>query len=214
MNRDISSLRENYSKDILDTSTVNANPFVQFKEWLYEALDEGLPEPTAFILSTVNQDGMPSGRTILLKEIWDDAFVFFTNYESHKAQDIMHNSHVAATFLWLGLERQIRIKANVKKVSREVTDAYFESRPRGSKLGAWASPQSQLISSREALDQRLKDVESQFDEVEDIPTPEFWGGYAMYPTEIEFWQGRRDRLHDRILYSKEKDNWLINRMAP
>jgi pyridoxamine 5'-phosphate oxidase len=164
-------------------------------------------------LSTVTSGGKPSSRIVLLKGYDEQGFVFFTNYSSDKGQQISQNHFAALLFFWKELERQVRIEGVVSKVSDEESDAYFNSRPVGSRLGAWASPQSQKISDREVLNKELKKFTEQFDQ-EDIPRPTHWGGYRVKPTKIEFWQGRSNRLHDRILYEQVNDNWLVSRLAP
>lgn len=211
---DISQLRQDYSKFVLDESQVLYNPIEQFKIWFHEAIDAGVHEPNAFTLSTLDSNGFPSGRTLLLKHINDNGFVFFTNYESAKANEIAIHSKVSMTFLWLDLQRQVRVKGLIEKTSKEMSKEYFHSRPIESQLGAWASPQSQVIPDRNFLEKRLKEAEDTYKNVQPIPLPEFWGGYQIFPVEIEFWQGRTARLHDRIRYTKIQSNWKIERLAP
>ncbi len=209
----LKDIRSEYEENTLDETTANRDPFLQFEKWFADALQTGLPHPNAFVLSTSTSKGKPSARVVLLKGIDPDGFVFYTNYDSRKANEIEENAIAAMTFFWSKPERQIRIEGVLKKVSAAESDEYFKSRPRGSQAGAWVSPQSKVIPGREALDVShewfLKENESK-----DIMRPPFWGGYRLYPSRIEFWQGRTNRLHDRILYSLENDEWKIERLAP
>lgn len=210
----ISDLRREYSKKTLDESHVAPNPLVQFEKWFEEALRSEVPEPNAMTLSTVTPNGFPTGRIVLLKGIENEGFVFYTNYQSAKGRDLAQNAVASLTFFWSELERQVRIQGTVSKVSRETSQAYFQSRPRDSQIGAWASPQSAPIKDRSVLEERKKKLEEQFDGQDIIPLPEQWGGYHVAPFLVEFWQGRPSRLHDRIVYTRVKDNWKINRLAP
>jgi pyridoxamine 5'-phosphate oxidase len=209
----IADIRKDYQLKSLSEHEVAENPFAQFSVWWNEAVQSEIVEVNAMALSTVTSGGKPSSRIVLLKGYDEHGFVFFTNYSSDKGQQISQNHFAALLFFWKELERQVRIEGVVSKVLDEESDAYFNSRPVGSRLGAWASPQSQKISDREVLNKELKKFTEQFDQ-EDIPRPTHWGGYRVKPTKIEFWQGRSNRLHDRILYEQVNDNWLVSRLAP
>lgn len=214
MEKDIASIRVDYSKKSLDIKDVNNDPLEQFIRWFKEALDAKVVEPNAMTLSTVNAENRPSGRIMLLKGVEDGGFVFFTNYNSRKGGELLHNKFAALTFFWAELERQVRIEGKVEKVSDQKSDEYFKSRPQGSKIGAWVSSQSQVIESRAYLEKRQAEFEKQFEEKE-IPRPAHWGGFKLVPDKIEFWQGRPSRLHDRIFYHKNEHGlWLIERLSP
>ncbi len=211
----LAHLREDYSKKELDTSDVSKNPIKQFKVWIKEALKSEVPEPNAMTLSTVNPDGLPTGRIVLLKDIAKDGFTFYTNYNSDKGNDMAKNKNVALTFVWLELERQVRIEGIVKKVSRKTSKKYFQSRPKKSQMGAWVSSQSAVIKNRKVLENSMKDLEKKYKDAEVLPCPPHWGGYLVQPVVIEFWQGRRSRLHDRIRYKlTKKGKWKMERLAP
>ncbi|WKZ58056.1 MAG: pyridoxamine 5'-phosphate oxidase [Cyclobacteriaceae bacterium] len=210
----ISSIRNEYTKAALDIDSVHHNPVEQFAQWFNEALAAKLPEPTAMHLATVNAQGRPSGRMVLLKGIEDSKFVFFTNYQSSKGKDLDENPVCALTFFWPELERQVRIEGIVTRIDAERSDAYFQSRPRGSQIGAWSSPQSTPIKNRQILEQRMQEIEKRFEHQDPLPRPHQWGGYEVEPVLIEFWQGRPSRLHDRILYTKADNDWKISRLAP
>jgi pyridoxamine 5'-phosphate oxidase len=210
----LADLRREYSKQQLNESAVDKDPIKQFELWFSEAVKSEVPEPNAMTLSTVSPGGFPSGRIVLLKGIQDKGFVFYTNYQSAKARDMEKNAVVALTFFWSELERQVRIQGTVKKVSRETSENYFKSRPRDSQVGAWASPQSAPIKSREILEERKKKIIERFSNEKSLPLPNQWGGYHVEPFLIEFWQGRPSRLHDRVLYTREKAAWKISRLAP
>jgi pyridoxamine 5'-phosphate oxidase len=211
---DISHLRGKYTTKGLDIKDLNPNPFIQFETWFNQALEAKLTEPNAFCLSTVGNDMMPSIRTVLLKTFDEKGFVFFTNYKSTKSKQIEENPKAAALFAWLDLERQVKIEGNVEKISTSDSLKYFLSRPKGSQIGAWVSHQSEIISSRSLLEQKFDEMKKKFLKGE-VPFPSFWGGYAIKPIRIEFWQGGQDRLHDRFLYELQKDNtWTISRLAP
>lgn len=209
----IADIRKDYQLKSLSEHEVDANPFTQFSVWWKEAVQSDIVEVNAMALSTVTSEGKPSSRIVLLKGYDEQGFVFFTNYLSNKGQQISQNHFAALLFFWKELERQVRIEGVVSKVSEEESDAYFNSRPVGSRLGAWASPQSQKISDREVLNNELIKFTQQFNQ-ENIPRPTHWGGYRVRPTRIEFWQGRSNRLHDRILYEQVNDNWQVSRLAP
>ena len=214
LSHNIADIRTNYCKQELTEESVAQNPIDQFNIWLEEAITAAVDEATAFVLSTVNEEGKPSARVLLLKEVNDHGFVFFTNYNSRKGHDLEQNPYACLTFFWSGLERQVRIEGKVQKVSPDVSDAYFHSRPKGSQIGAWASPQSQVISGREVLKQADAKYTEAFADQVLVPRPEHWGGYILEPTRIEFWQGRPNRLHDRILFELENGSWHTNRLAP
>ena len=211
----LAELRRSYALESLLESDVRPHPFEQFRYWFNEALNSSLPEPNAMTLATATAQGHPSARTVLLKGLDERGFVFYTNYESRKGEDLDENPQAALLFTWLELERQIRIEGRVEKVSAAEAEAYFVSRPRGSQIGAWASPQSRVIPDREFLEQKVVEAEASFAGKETLPLPPYWGGYRVIPTEIEFWQGRENRLHDRIVYVLQAEgNWLIERLAP
>ena len=210
----ISGLRVNYALKTFHENDLINDPYQQFAVWLNEAIETKANEPNAMTLATVKTDGKPSARVVLLKGFSETGFVFFTNYQSHKGHELEHNPHVALVFCWLELQRQVRIEGIAKKISAEESDTYFHSRPHGSKIGAHASPQSRVIENRETLEKRFEDIEKLFSE-KNIMRPEHWGGYIVEPTSIEFWQGRQSRLHDRFLYTRQKENnWKIERLAP
>ncbi|HEX9649937.1 MAG TPA: pyridoxamine 5'-phosphate oxidase [Cyclobacteriaceae bacterium] len=212
--QDIGKIRREYSSSRLDENSVSEDPFVQFKEWMQDAIKSNIIEPTAMNLATATIDGRPSSRIVLLKETSGIGFVFYTNYQSQKGLEIEQNPFGALNFFWVSLERQVRIEGVIEKISFEESDAYFRERPRGSQIGAWTSPQSQRIANREILEQRNQEMEKRFHDKE-VPRPAQWGGYILVPNMFEFWQGRENRLHDRIQYTLQKDNnWLINRVAP
>jgi len=210
---DITNLRKDYCQAGLNRDDLSDTPFEQFHKWFEQAQDAELDEPNAMSISTVSSQGIPSSRTVLLKIYDEKGFVFFTNYNSMKAQDIEANPNVAILFPWLPLERQIRITGQAQKISAKESFAYFTSRPKGSQLGAWISPQSKIIESRNFLKQKLVEMKAKFANG-DIPLPSAWGGYRIVPSRFEFWQGRTSRLHDRFVYEKNDDAWLINRLAP
>ena len=214
MTTDISSLRRSYSRQSLNEADVLPNPLSQFARWFEEAMQSQLPEPNAMTLATANRSGRPSARTVLLKGVDAEGFVFYTNYESRKGNDLADNPQAALLFTWLELERQIRIEGAVEKISPEQSLAYFQSRPLGSQIGAWASPQSQIISDRNVLENRSAQLQEQYAGANALPLPPFWGGYLLRPDRLEFWQGRESRLHDRIDYVLENGHWNIQRLAP
>lgn len=209
---DLRDLREDYSVDQLHKKDLIKNPFEQFKEWLKEAQKSNIKEATAMSLSTVNSSGQPSSRMVLLKELDDDGFIFYTNYQSRKGKEILNNSAVALLFFWDLLERQVRIEGQIEKISLDKSDQYFAQRPIKSQIGAIASPQSEVIASREWLEEKFEN-ESQSEGA--TKRPEHWGGYIVKPSYFEFWQGRRSRLHDRFAFNlNEEKAWNISRLAP
>ena len=212
-NRNLADIRREYSLQELSEASVAADPFVQFGNWFDEYVSSGPLEPSACVVSTVGSDGAPSSRVVLLKGFDDRGFVFFTNYESKKGRDLANDPRVAMHFFWPELERQIEISGIAERTSREESETYFASRPIDSKLGAWASKQSSELESRDELTQRFADAGSRFTEG-DVPCPEFWGGFRVVPTQFEFWQGRPNRLHDRIRYDQLEGVWKITRLYP
>lgn len=212
---EIQHLRQDYTAGALDVLTVSPDPIRQFEVWFKEALQSGEPEPNAMTLATATPDGKPSARIVLLKGLDSGGFVFFTNYDSRKGKELETNAQAALVFLWLTLQRQVRIEGVVEKVLPEASTQYFQSRPKDSQIGAWASQQSAVISDRTILEDKVAALEKQYADAEQLPRPEQWGGYLLRPTCIEFWQGRSSRLHDRIQYlPDEKEGWIIQRLAP
>jgi pyridoxamine 5'-phosphate oxidase len=208
------NIRQAYLKHELRESDMQADPFAQFKVWWDDVIAIDIPEANAMTLSTVDAIGRPSSRIVLLKGIAADGLEFYTNYKSRKAMDMELNPHVALLFFWKELERQVRIEGTVSKVSREKSLAYFQSRPKGSQIGAWASPQSEVIPDRNELHDTVSRLEEQYRNEEKLPIPDFWGGYIVQPTLFEFWQGRDNRLHDRFQYVRGGDGWRVSRLAP
>ena len=215
MNNDLGNYRKSYDKGSLLETDISENPLELFQKWFFE-VDQHFPqdETNAMTLSTLGKDGFPKGRVVLLKKYTHEGFICYTNYESEKGKAIVAHPKVSLSFHWAGAERQVIIKGNAEKIATNLSDGYFESRPRGSQLGAHASQQSTIVSSREVLENQLKTLEEKF-ENKPIPRPEFWGGFIVKPIEIEFWQGRANRLHDRIRYQLQSDlNWKIERLSP
>ncbi|MEO8171635.1 MAG: pyridoxamine 5'-phosphate oxidase [Sediminibacterium sp.] len=213
MSRSISDLRTDYKLRSLNEEDVSADPIAQFTHWWDEAVNSKIDEVNAMTLATVNNEGRPSARIVLLKGFDEKGFVFFTNYQSKKGKELEDNPHAALVFFWKELERQVRIEGGIEKISEDDSDAYYQSRPAGSRIGAWASPQSEVIDGRERLEDNFKALEKKF-ESGMIPRPGHWGGYMLRPSVIEFWQGRSSRLHDRIQYSLKENGWVIERLAP
>ena len=211
----INAMREqnDYALPPLLESEVSADPIEQFGRWFDQARESGGEVPNAMTLATCSADGVPTARIVLLKDFDADGFVFFTNYNSDKADDLAQNPQATLLFYWEKLSRTVRIYGTVDKVSREETEAYFPTRPRGSQLGAWASEQSKVIASREVLHERYAELEKQY-EGKDIPIPPHWGGYRVSPTAVEFWQGQSSRLHDRLRYNLEESGWVLRRLSP
>ncbi|MGB5620904.1 MAG: pyridoxamine 5'-phosphate oxidase [Gammaproteobacteria bacterium] len=210
---DISELRREYDRGALRREDLADDPIEQFRVWFEQAQSADLPEPNAMSLATSGADGQPSVRTVLMKYFDDHGFVFFTNLESAKARQLAENPKAALLFYWQPLERQIIVRGDVETVSRSDSLAYFIKRPHGSQLGAWVSDQSRVISSRKILEMKLQEMKRKFAEGK-VPLPSFWGGYRVQPTEMEFWQGRPSRLHDRFLYARRGGAWMIERLAP
>jgi pyridoxamine 5'-phosphate oxidase len=210
----LADLRKNYSLGSLDAADADRNPFRQFDAWFAQAVDAQLPEPNTMTLATVDSRGRPSARIVLIKVVDERGFVFFTNYESRKGHELAENPFASLLFYWIELERQVRIEGTVVKTSEAESDQYFHSRPLGSRIGAWASEQSQVIESRAVLEAREKEISAQYGD--HPPRPPHWGGYRLIPDAIEFWQGRPSRLHDRLLYTRSADSsdWQIARLSP
>ncbi len=212
-NKEIQNIRINYKQKSLDVKDVCINPVDQFDKWFNETMKSGILEPTAFILATADKNAKPSARTLLMKGYDGGGFYFYTNYESRKGKELADNNQASMIFFWPELERQIRIEGKVKKVSEEESFAYFKKRPFKSKVGAWASNQSTEIESRMTIMKKFFKYLIKFHS-KDIPLPQYWGGYKLYPDYFEYWQGRENRLHDRICYKHENDDWLIKRLSP
>jgi pyridoxamine 5'-phosphate oxidase len=212
MDQRIAALRREYAKEELDEQSVDSDPISQFLTWFNQALEAGVPDANAMTLATVDSDGRPSARIVLLKDVADGSFSFFTNYKSRKARQLEASPYGALVFYWHELERQVRVEGRVERVDAAVSDEYFASRPRPSQIGAWASPQSDVVTSRDDLNRQLDVIEERFPNA--VPRPEHWGGYKLVPDLIEIWQGRLGRLHDRICYRRAEGGWTIERLAP
>ena len=209
----IADIRKDYKQHALDEADVAAVPFDQFDKWWNDAIAAEVEEVNAMTLATASKEGIPSARIVLLKGYDKHGFVFFTNYESNKGKALLDNPHAALVFFWKELERQVRIEGRVEKVSAEESDEYFLSRPEGSRIGAWSSPQSAIIANRTIIETNVTQYTKRF-EGHEIPRPDYWGGYRVIPTSFEFWQGRSSRLHDRFQYKKENTQWLRKRLTP
>ncbi|MEE4162366.1 MAG: pyridoxamine 5'-phosphate oxidase [Woeseiaceae bacterium] len=210
---DVSDLRRSVTDRELNRENLDANPFLEFEAWFKLACELDRSDPNAMSITTVDEHGRPYARTVLLKSFDERGLVFYTNYESRKARHIAANPNVALLFFWSELGRQIGIRGTAEKMSATESLRYFASRPRGSQLGAWVSPQSSVITSRSLLKNKFEELRQKFENKE-IPLPSFWGGYRIVPREFEFWQGRDDRLHDRFLYTRDGDDWRLERLAP
>ncbi len=214
MHNNIADIRRDYSHKSLSESDVDANAIKQFEKWWHEAVNSKIDEVNAMTLATASLDALPSARIVLLKEVNEKGFVFFTNYESYKAQQLAENPKACLVFFWKELERQVRITGLIEKISGKQSDEYFQSRPESSRIGAWASPQSRVIEDRQWLDEKFNELVNKMEGTA-IPRPPHWGGYIVKPVVIEFWQGRPSRLHDRIQYTLEENGgWKIERLAP
>jgi pyridoxamine 5'-phosphate oxidase len=214
MQHNLKELRKEYSMAMLDELHTNADPILQFKKWFQEAMDAQIIEPYAMTISTVNSAHRPSSRVVLLRDVSEEGFSFYTNYLSRKGQDLAVNPFAAVNFFWPDLERQVRIEGKIVPLEAGISDAYFASRPRGSQIGAWSSPQSEIIESRKVLEDAVENYLQQF-EGKNVDRPQHWGGYCLIPDYIEFWQGRESRLHDRICYFQHSDgSWVRSRLAP
>lgn len=210
---DLSQMREEYKSGRLDREDLESLPLNQFKKWIGQAESAGLPEANAMTLATVDKTGQPFTRTVLLKRLDDKGLVFFTNFESRKAEQIAENPHVSLLFTWLPLERQVSVNGIAERISSAESLSYFLSRPLASRLGAWASRQSEVIKSRALLEEKFAEMSRKFADGK-IPLPSFWGGYRVSPITWEFWQGRQSRLHDRFLYRKHESKWTVDRLSP
>jgi pyridoxamine 5'-phosphate oxidase len=212
LNEYTKNLRRDFVKTSFDEKDANNNPFKQFEIWFEEAAKSNVNEPNGMVLSTVTKKGRPSSRVVLLRGLGDNGFNFFTNYDSRKGKELKENSYACILFFWPELERQVRIEGKVVKASAEISDEYFNLRPRNSRVGAWASPQSKVIKNRQELEKLVAVVNTKY--TEDIPRPKNWGGYILKATYYEFWQGRQSRLHDRICYTLKTGKWKKERLAP
>ena len=210
----LAALRRSYELAGLDVADVDRDPTRQFARWLADAVAADLTEPNAMVLATADSTGRPRARTLLLKAADDRGFTFFTNYGSTKGRHLAENPQASLCFPWIDLERQVTVTGAVEKVSAEESAQYFRSRPHGSRLGAWTSRQSEVIASRQVLEERHAEFTDRYPEGVEVPVPEFWGGYRLVPDEVEFWQGRPNRLHDRVRYSREGRAWTIDRLSP
>ncbi|MDP5107760.1 MAG: pyridoxamine 5'-phosphate oxidase [Candidatus Nanopelagicales bacterium] len=206
------SLRISYEQGELNESDVNHNPIQQFNIWLQEAIANLVSEPNAMVLATANKNGEPSARNVLLKSADEKGFIFFSNKQSDKAKDLAENPQATLLFSWLSQHRQVIVKGKVSEISREESNEYFQTRPYGSRISAWVSNQSQVIKNREVLEQKVKEFMDKYPE--EVPMPDYWGGYILKPESVEFWQGRPSRLHDRIRFTKKENSWIIERISP
>ncbi|MDI2132820.1 pyridoxamine 5'-phosphate oxidase [Yinghuangia seranimata] len=211
---DLADMRRQYRGAGIDESTLPDEPMPLFARWLTEIAGADLPEPNAMVVSTAGLDGQPSSRTVLLKEYGADGFVFYTNYDSRKGRELAANPGAGLLFPWHALDRQVIVVGRAERVPAERTAAYFASRPYGSRIGAWASEQSSVIASREDLEKKYAELTARFPEGTTVPVPPFWGGFLVVPQSVEFWQGRENRLHDRLRYRREGDAWVVERLSP
>ena len=206
-------MRQEYAAGSLNETNMPQNPMEEFNVWLDFAINSGLTEPNAMTVATSTLDGKPSARVLLLKEVNDKGFVFFTNYLSRKGRELVVNPEVALVFDWHDIERQVRVEGRAEKLPEEDSEAYFNERPEDAKIGAWASPQSKIVKDREELEKHLEEIEEQFEGMP-VHRPSHWGGYLIRPSVIEFWQGRPSRMHDRLVYYKTEEGWTMHRLAP
>jgi pyridoxamine 5'-phosphate oxidase len=211
---ELPKMRVSYEEGTLGEAELAGTWYEQLQAWLDDAIRAGCPEPNAMVLATANADGMPTSRSVLAKGLDERGVVFFTNYTSAKSHDLMATRFASATFPWFTLHRQATVRGTVEKVSQAETATYWASRPRGSQLGAWASPQSIVVSGRNALESALANVKRQFADVDEVPVPPHWGGWRIRPEVVEFWQGRRDRMHDRLQFKRTRDGWKVERLGP
>ncbi len=212
--KNLADLRKEYARESLDVKDVHPDPLLQFDKWFQEAVQANVLEPNAMNLATISEQGRPTSRIVLLKGLEEGGFAFYTNYQSQKGKELALNNACALNFFWPELERQVRIEGMAHRLSADQSDKYFQSRPRGSQVGAWSSPQSAIIANRKILEDRVDEVSKKFEGQAVLPRPQQWGGYVVMPFEIEFWQGRPSRLHDRILYSLVDGQWTLHRLAP
>jgi len=211
---DLARLRREYGERGLDLPDLADDPVAMFRRWLDDTIASGLHEPNAMVVASVSEQGRPSARMVLLKGLDERGFVFYTNLGSRKGREVEANPAVSLLFPWQDLQRQVRVEGTATRVSQEESEAYFASRPRESQLGAWASPQSQVVTSRAALDERYGGVLSRFAAADEVPLPPFWGGLRVVPEAVEFWQGRKGRMHDRLVYRRAGAGWRVERLAP
>ena len=214
MKQDIASLRAEYTRTVLEESLVASDPMVQFEKWFQEAVAAEVTEPNAMTLATADAQGIPSARMVLLKGLEHGGFAFYTHYESQKGRELSENPYAALVFWWAALERQVRVAGSIRQLPSAISDAYFATRPRGSQIGAWASQQSAVLSSRADLESEEARLTAEFSNATVIPRPPNWGGYLLVPKEVEFWQGRPSRLHDRIRYTNRDGAWQLARLSP
>lgn len=211
---DLAALRRSYERDVLVEADVDPDPFVQFRRWFDDAVGAGLLEPNAMVLATADAHGAPSARTVLLKGLDDRGFVLFTNLLSRKGREMRANPQASLVFPWLEIDRQVVVCGTVEEVDRPETEAYFRSRPHGSRLGAWASEQSTVVADRSVLEERYTDLQRRYPDGTDVPVPDHWGGFRVVPQTVELWQGRPSRLHDRLRYRRADGGWVLERLAP
>ncbi|WP_171843068.1 pyridoxamine 5'-phosphate oxidase [Carbonactinospora thermoautotrophica] len=210
----LAAMRRAYRTAGIDVGDLDPNPYIQLERWLKDAIHAELPEPNAMVLATASADGWPSARTVLLKAYDENGLVFYTNYGSRKGRELAENPRACVVFPWHDLDRQVIVAGRVEKVSREETEAYFRTRPHGSQLGAWASRQSEVIPSRDVIERRYAELARRWPEGTQVPVPDFWGGYRLRAERFEFWQGRDNRLHDRLRYRLADGSWLVERLSP